>query len=199
MKLQHIDLNDLKATRLNVRKTGAKDIADILPSIRSQGLLQPLLVRPNCEGYEIIAGQRRFHALRKLADEAGGNGSAPVPCLVMDAGDDAKAVEASLAENLARLPMDEIDQYKAFAALVKQGRSADDIAAHFGITERLVSQRLAIANLIAPILKAYQGGDIQPSTLRILTMATKAQQKAWWALYESEDGHAPEGYCQCRP
>ena len=126
MKLQHIDLNDLKATRLNVRKTGAKDIADILPSIRSQGLLQPLLVRPNCEGYEIIAGQRRFHALRKLADEAGDNRSAPVPCLVMDAGDDAKAVEASLAENLARLPMDEIDQYKAFAALAAKGLSLCD-------------------------------------------------------------------------
>lgn len=194
MELQHIDLNDLKTTRLNVRKTGAKDIADILLSIRSQGLLQPLLVRPNCEGYEIIAGQRRFHALQKLAEEAGANGSDPVPCLVMDSGDDASAVEASLAENLARLPMDEIDQYKAFAALVKQGRSVEDIAAHFGITERLVGQRLAIANLIAPILKAYQAGDIHPSTLRILTMATKAQQKAWWALYESEDGHAPEGH-----
>jgi len=193
MKLQHIDLNDLKTTRLNVRKKGARDIADILPSIRAQGLLQPLLVRPNCEGFEIIAGQRRFHALQVLAEETEGE-LEPVPCLVMDEGDDAKAVEASLAENLARLPMDEIDQYKAFAALVKQGRSVDDIAAHFGITERLVTQRLAIANLIAPILKAYQLDDIHPATLRILTMATKAQQKAWWALYGSEDQHAPVGH-----
>ena len=38
--------------------------------------------------------------------------------------DNAKAIEASLAENIARLPMDEIDQYKAFAALVKEGNSA---------------------------------------------------------------------------
>ena len=89
--------------------------------------------------------------------------------------------------------MDEIDQYKAFVALVKQGRGAEDIAAHFGVTERLVRQRLAIANLIPPILKAYQAEDIQPSTLRILTMATKAQQKAWYAPFESEEEYAPEG------
>ncbi|MBI1208184.1 MAG: ParB/RepB/Spo0J family partition protein [Azospirillum sp.] len=192
MKLQHIQLSNLKTAPLNVRKKGGKDISDLLPSIRAQGLLQPLLVRPNCEGFEVVAGQRRYHALEKLAAE--GSGIEAVPCLVMEAGDDAKAVEASLAENIARLPMDEIDQYKAFAALIRQGRGAEDIAAHFGITERLVGQRLAIANLIAPILKAYQGGDLHPSTLRILTMATKTQQKAWWALYESEDEHAPEGH-----
>jgi len=69
MELQHIELNDLKTTALNVRKKGAKDIADLVPSIRSLGLLQPLLVRQNCEGYEIIAGQRRFYALQKLSEE----------------------------------------------------------------------------------------------------------------------------------
>ena len=101
MKLQHIELSELKTTRLNVRKKGAKEIGDLLPSIRAQGLLQPLLVRPNCEGFEIIAGQRRFHALQTLAAED--DKADPVPCLVMAEGDDAAAVEASLAENIARL------------------------------------------------------------------------------------------------
>lgn len=191
MELQHIKLEDLKTTAVNVRKTGAKDVADLIPSIRSLGVLQPLLVRPNCEGFEIVAGQRRYHALHVLADEGMTD---PVPCMVMAADDDAKAIEASLAENVARLPMDEIDQYKAFAALVKQGQSVEDIAAQFGITERLVTQRLAIANLIQPILTAYRKGDIHPTTVRILTMATKAQQKAWLALYRSKEEHAPEGY-----
>ena len=102
--------------------------------------------------------------------------------------------EASLAENIARLPMDEIDQYKAFASLVKQGQSADEIATLFGITERLVTQRLAIANLISPILTAYCKNEIQPTTIRILTMATKRQQKDWLALFNSDDDYAPEGY-----
>ena len=177
MQLQHIDLTDLKTTTVNVRKKGGKDVADLVPSIRALGVIQPLLVRPNCEGYEIVAGQRRYHALLKLAGENEGQAD-PVPCIVMDKGDDAKAIEASLAENIARLPMDEIDQFKAFAALVKEGLDVEDVAARFGITERLVRQRLAIANIIPPILTAYRKGDIQGETLRILTMATKKQQQA---------------------
>ena len=48
MNLQQISLDQLKTTTVNVRKKGGKDIADLLPSIRSLGLLQPILVRPNC-------------------------------------------------------------------------------------------------------------------------------------------------------
>lgn len=191
MELQHIELTDLKTTNVNVRKKGGKDIADLVPSIKSLGVLQPLLVRPNCEGYEIVAGQRRYHALLKLAEE--GSASDPVPCIVMQDGDDAKAIEASLAENLARLPMDEIDQYRAFAALSKKGSSAADIAAQFGITERLVKQRLALGNLHPPILTAYRREEICAETLRILTMATPKQQKEWLERAKGKHG-APMGY-----
>ncbi len=190
MELQHIKIENLKTTNINVRKVGGKEIADLLPSIRSLGILQPLLVRKNCEGFEIVAGQRRYYALVKLSEESE---IEAVPCIVMKEGDDAKAIEASLAENVARLPMDEIDQYKAFAALIKQGKSASDIAAQFGITERLVEQRLAIANLISPILTLYRKDDISGETLRALTLASKRQQKAWLELFKSEDEYAPQG------
>lgn len=190
MKLTHLDLDQLKPATVNVRKRGGKQVDDLLPSIRSVGLLQPLLVRPNCKGFEIVAGQRRYHALVKLAEE---DIADPVPCIVMEDGDDAKAIEASLAENIARLPMDEIDQYKAFAALAKQGSGVEDIASQFGVTPRLVQQRLAIANLIDPILNAYRREEIGAETIRILTMATKRQQKAWWDLFKDEDSYAPQG------
>ncbi|MCP3054946.1 ParB/RepB/Spo0J family partition protein [Aurantimonas sp. LRZ36] len=190
MQLTHLNLHDLKPSSVNVRKKDGKAVGDLLPSIRSLGILQPLLVRPNCEGYEIIAGQRRYHALTVLAEDGAID---PVPCIVMDDGDDAKAIEASLAENIARLPMDEIDQYKAFATLAAKGETVADIATRFGVTERLVNQRLAIANIIDPILNAYRRDEIRPDTLRILTMATPRQQKAWWKLHKSEDNNAPLG------
>lgn len=190
MELQHINLTDLKPAKVNVRKTGGKDVDDLLPSIRSLGLLQPLLVRPNCEGFEIVAGQRRYNALSKLAEEGT---CEPVPCIVMGKGDDAAAIEASLAENIARLPMEEIDQYKAFAALLKAGLDSAEIAARFGVTERLVTQRLTIANLIAPLLSAYRNEEVDAPTLRILTMATKAQQKKWLELLRSDEHYAPSG------
>ena len=190
MQLTHLPIDQLKLSPVNVRKKNAKDISDLLPSIRRLGILQPLLVRPNCEGYEIVAGQRRYHAAAALAQE--GN-TDPLPVIVMDGSDDATAIEASLTENIARLPMDEIDQFKAFAALRGEGLDVPEIAARFGVTERLVSQRLALAGLIDPILNAYRRDEVSADTLRILTMATQRQQKAWWKLFRSEDDHAPTG------
>jgi ParB family transcriptional regulator, chromosome partitioning protein len=191
MKLQHIELSKLKLSPINVRKHGGKDVDDLVASIRSLGVIQPLLVRPNCDGFEVIAGQRRLLACQALAQETGK--ADPVPCAVLESGDDAVAIEASLAENVARLPMDEIDQYEAFAALTAQGRSIADIAGQFGVTELLVKRRLAIAELIDPILNAYRKGDIDAETLRQLTMATKTQQKAWFKLFRDPKQHAPTG------
>lgn len=190
MKLDHLPLEQLKLSPLNVRAKGGKEIADLLPSIRRLGILQPLLVRPNCEGFEIIAGQRRFHALTSLANEGIAE---PVPCIIMEAGDDAIAIEASLTENIAHLPMDEIDQYKAFAALRGEGLDTAEIASRFGVTERLVNQRLAIAGIIEPVLNAYRREQIGSDTLQILTMATPRQQKAWWKLFKDADTYAPHG------
>ncbi|WP_306257362.1 ParB N-terminal domain-containing protein [Pararhizobium sp. IMCC21322] len=188
MELQHIDLSQLKTTKLNVRKIGAKEIDDLVPSIQSLGIIQPLLVRANCEGFEVVAGQRRFHALSKIAES---EAVEPVPCIIMQEGDDAKAIEASLAENIARLPMREIDQYKAFSALSKKGTGVEDIAAQFGITDRQVKQRLALGNLYAPILTAYEKQEIGVDTIRSLTLATPKQQKAWWQLFKSDE-YAPQ-------
>ncbi|WP_282078731.1 hypothetical protein [Epibacterium ulvae] len=99
-----------------------------------------------------------------------------------------------MAENLIRLPMDEIDQYKAFAALVKKGMDAADIAARFAISKQAVTQRLALGTLLPPILALYRKEEIGAASLRILTMATKAQQRAWLSLYRDDPNSAPQGY-----
>ncbi|MGH1417101.1 MAG: ParB/RepB/Spo0J family partition protein [Pelagimonas sp.] len=190
MTLQFIDLDQLSVSPLNVRKYGAKECNDLVSSIRALGVLQPLLVRPADEGFEVIAGQRRLNACRILAEDGE---IEPIPCLVMAEGDDAQAIEASLAENIERLPMDEVDQYKAFAKLVKEGRDAEDIATTFGITPRMVSQRLALGRLHPPILTAYRKGAVYAGDIRNLTMATPKQQKDWWALMKDEDAYAPTG------
>ena len=60
MQLDHLSLSDLKPCHLNVRKQDRDADAQLTASIRSLGVLQPLLVRPNGKGYEIVAGQRRY-------------------------------------------------------------------------------------------------------------------------------------------
>lgn len=190
MKLTHIDYAKLSVSPLNVRKSGAEDVDDLVLSIRSFGILQPLLVREIDGAFEVVAGQRRYRAYGVLVGEGL---TEPMPCAVMEDGDDAKAIEASLAENLERLPMDDLDQYGAFAELVAKGRSIEDIASHFGITERMVRQRLALANLDKRILVLYRRDDIRADTLRILTLATKKQQKAWLKRFRDPEDYAPQG------
>lgn len=190
MTLQFIELEQLSVSPLNVRKFGAKKCDDLVSSIRALGVLQPLLVRPLEDGFEVIAGQRRLNACRIIAEDGEID---PIPCLVMAEGGDAQAIEASLAENIERLPMDEVDQYKAFAKLVKEGRDTDDIAATFGITPRMVAQRLALGRLHPPILSAYRKGAIHAGDIRNLTMATPKQQKDWWALMKDEESFVPTG------
>ena len=188
MKLQHIELNKLKLSPLNVRKHGGEEgLDELAASIRSLGVIQPLLVRPNCDGFEVVAGERRLLASQINELDHGIKG--PLPCITLEDGDDAKAIEASLAENILKLPMDEIDQYEAFAALKGKGRTIEDIASQFGVTELLVKKRLAIAGLIPPIRNAYRKGDIEADTLRQLTMATKARQKEWFKGYPRKAGH----------
>lgn len=195
MDLTHIDLAKLSVSPANMRH-GRKqpDLSDILPSIRARGILVPLLVRPNGspDTFEIVAGRRRYFAARTIAEETGG--SEPLPCAVMAPGDDAAALEASLIENLARLDPDEVTQWETFVRLIREGRSVADLSATFGMTEIMVKRRLALGNLLPKIREAYRKGDIDADTVRHLTLATKARQKDWLALFSDPHAHAPRGH-----
>ncbi|WP_341197228.1 ParB/RepB/Spo0J family partition protein [Hyphomonas chukchiensis] len=190
--LKTIPIEQLHISKLNMRHSRkAPDVSDILPSIREKGIRQTLLVRPEGDGYGVVAGRRRFHALEIIAAETGK--SVAVPCAIMEADDDAAAVEASLIENVARVPATEMEQYNAFGKLAQTGRTVDEIAGHFGVTELKVRRILALANLSGPIRALYAKDEIDPETIRALTLATKDQQAEWLALFRSETERAPMG------
>ena len=195
MKLDHIALDRLSISPTNMR-SGKKppDISGILPSIRARGIIMPLLVRQNgsAETFEIVAGSRRFLAAQTVANE---NGIAePLPCAIMEAGDDAAALEASLIENLARLAPDEVTQWESFTRLVKEGRTPDEISMTFGMPELTVKRILALGNLLPRIRQLYRAEEIDATSVRHLTLATKAQQKTWLALYDDPQSSIPKGH-----
>jgi ParB family chromosome partitioning protein len=193
MELAHIPFDQLKVSPLNMRHARkAPDISDILPSIRARGVQQPLLVRKNGSGYEIVAGRRRFFSLKTIAKEGGA--IEPVPCAVMAEGDDAAALEASLIENVARLDPDDMARYETFARLVREGRSVEDIAATFGVTEIMIRRALALGNLLPDIREAFRQDEIDAQTIRQLTMASETQQAEWLALFRDPEQRAPRGW-----
>lgn len=195
MQLAHIALENLSISPANMRH-GKKDpdISDILPSVRTRGVLVPLLVRPNGspQTFEIVAGRRRFFAAKTVAHEGGA--TEPLPCGILAEGDDADALEASLIENIHRLDPDEMSQYETFAKLIKSGKTPEDISATFGLTPRQVAQRLALGNLLPKIREAYRAEDIDAGTVQHLTLATKRQQQDWLKLFTSETENAPRGH-----
>jgi ParB family chromosome partitioning protein len=202
MELKHIDLANLSVSPANMRAKGkTPDIANILPSVRARGVLVPLIVRAkscpepaeagSADTYEIVAGKRRYHAALAVAEEGGG--IEELPCAVIEPGDDAAALEASLIENIARLDPDEATRWETFTRLVKEGRSPEDIALTFGLTQVQVKRTLALGNLLPRIRGLYRKGEIDAVTVRHLTLASKARQREWLALFGSEDAYAPVG------
>lgn len=194
MQIDHIPLDHLSVARLNMRRgRKAPDISDILPSVKARGVLSPLFVRANGkpDHFEILAGKRRYYASLEAAKEE----EAPraLPCIVLGSGDDAEALEISMIENLLREDPDEVTQWESFTRLVKEGRSVEDIAATFALTELKVKRILALGDLMPPIREAYRAEEVDAATVRHLTLASKAQQKAWLALYEESEACAPRG------
>jgi len=200
MKLDFIPLDKLVVSKANMRYgRKAPDVSDILPTVRSRGVIQPVIVRPNCapDGFEIVAGSRRFHAAKIVAEErraAGDTTPEPMPCAILDDGDDAAAIEASMIENMARLGPDEVTQWENFTRLVREGRKVEDIATTFGLPDLTVKRVLALGNLLPAIRDLYRKERIDATTVRHLTMASKSQQKAWLALADDENAYLPTGH-----
>lgn len=123
----------------NPRRT-VGDLAELAESIRAVGVLEPVLARPAGDGWEILAGQRRFLA-------AGLAGLTEIPALVREVPDDV-ALELSLAENAARADVSPLEEAEAIERLVRDhGRGVADVAARLGRGVRWVERRRMLLNL----------------------------------------------------
>ena len=131
-------------------------------------------------------------ALMRKAEETGQPVTAP--CIVMASGDTIAAREASLLENVARLPATELEQFAAFKALAEAGQTAAEIAATFGLTELRVKRVLALAKVHPDILALYESDQLGQESLRYMTMATEAQQTAWLDLWRGPEYAPQHGY-----
>lgn len=188
--VQFINVTELRVSKLNMRHgQDDPDIEDIYPSILASGVNQSLLVRKEGKGYGVIAGRRRLFALKRKAKDTGQPVTAP--CIVMASGDTVAAREASLLENVARLPATELEQFAAFKALAEAGQTSAEIATTFGLTELRVKRVLALAKVHPDILTLYADDAIGRETLRHMTMATDAQQAAWLKLWHGDE-YAPQ-------
>ena len=161
--IREIPLSSLAPASENVRSTPSDTRADaeLKASIAALGLLENLVVRTDgpeeqdgAERYAVVAGGRRLKAMQALVEDKLLDPGHPVLCLVQSG--DVEPGEISLAENVVRIAMHPADQVVAFTKLAGAGQSVSSIAARFGMSERLVEQRLRLGNAAPELLDAYR-------------------------------------------
>ena len=183
--VRELTLDTLEPAPENVRTAPpeAAALAELKASLAAHGLLASLVVRP-IESirprYAVVAGGRRLAALKALADEGVIPVNHPVPCRVD--GSDTPPGELSLAENVVRVAMHPADQAHAFGRLAAGGASAAAIAARFGVSERVVAQRLRLGNAAPALLDAYRAGALDLDTVQAFAMTADTARQM--AVYE---------------
>ena len=196
LAIRPIALDRLVIAPENVRRTppDATAEAELKASIAAHGLLKNLVVRSDGPGggYAVVAGGRRLTALKALAADGALDAAHPVPCLVIDG--NAPSAELSLAENVVRIAMHPADQVAAFRDLAESGSTVSSIAARFGISERLVEQRLRLGNAAPELLDAYRAGTIDLETLKGFAVTTDHSRQM--AAYEqvASQGYRPTAW-----
>jgi ParB family transcriptional regulator, chromosome partitioning protein len=185
--IQHIPLDKLVKSLRNVRKTPPSETAEaeLRASIAAHGLQQNLVVAPaNGDGvHEVIAGGRRLAALKTLQAEGELPPECVVPCFIRTE----DAAEISLAENIVRYAMHPADQFEASAALVDAGETVPAIVSRFGVSEKLVRQRLKLGKAAAELLVAYRAEEMDLETLMAFTLTDDhRRQLAVWSQVRND-------------
>jgi ParB/RepB/Spo0J family partition protein len=190
--LQQVSVSDLMPSPFNPRKDFDKEtLAELVESIREQGILTPLLVREAptngaSDRYEIVAGERRYRAAKSAGLKA-------VPCIVRPMTDQ-EAREAQIIENLQRKDITALEEAQGFKAVLALGvpltkilkdegtraeakGGVEHLAKAIGKSPRYVYARLKLLELADPVKKALEVGEIEASHAQELVPLKPEQQK----------------------
>jgi ParB family chromosome partitioning protein len=146
---------------------GDEGIEDLAESIRQKGILQPLLVRRCNGGFELIAGERRLRAARRLGMEQ-------VPVLVRDASD-GEMLEMALIENIQRENLNPLEEARAYRRLVEEFHlTQEDIAGRVGKDRSTIANTMRLLQLPPEVCAQIERGALSAGHARAL--ATAASQ-----------------------
>jgi ParB family transcriptional regulator, chromosome partitioning protein len=154
-------------------------LASLADSIRERGVLQPIIVRPVGDGYEVVAGERRWRAAR-LAGEA------TIPALVDDAG----SLELALIENVVRADLTPIEQARTLATLLDDLRvTATVLAPRLGRSRADIANTIRLLRLPDEAIELIESGALskghgkallaEPDHARRRTLARRAAEQGW--------------------
>lgn len=181
-QVEYIRLDQIRPNpyqpRLDFSEEGIVELAD---SIRENGLIQPIVVRPVEDGqYEIVVGERRYRACQILNHEA-------IPAIVAETSNDESA-RMALIENLQREDLSSIEEAKAYKQLLDlTGSTQEQLAEKLGKSQSSVANKLRLLNLSQYAQEAIVAKTISERHGRAMLSLTPRQQKKLVKLIREKD------------
>ena len=178
-----LPLDALTESPNNPRKSfDEASLNELASSIKAQGILSPLVVRPVGQHFEIVAGARRYRAARLAELE-----TAPVRIVELT---DAQAIETSIVENLIRAdvhPMEEASGFRILLDMEEPKYTIEQISARTGKTPAFIAARLKLTELVPPVVEAFYRDEIGVGHALLLAKLQPAQQEeALAACYQEQ-------------
>jgi ParB family chromosome partitioning protein len=170
-RLRELALDALVPSPSQPRKSvGAEGLRELAASIRASGVLQPIVVRPRGDRYEILVGERRWRAAREA-------GLLRVPAIVREA-TDAEALELALVENLLREDLNPLEEAEAYHRLMGEfGCTQEELAQRIGKDRASIANVLRLRRLPEAIQDDLRAGRLTMGHARaILGLPTPAAQ-----------------------
>lgn len=163
-ELQRVGISTIRPNPFQPRKEfDPAELAELETSLRANGLIQPITVRrsPNGNGYELIAGERRFRAAQRL-------GWTEIPALVKDL-DDRMTATLAMVENLQRSDLNPIEEAEGYQRLIDDfSLTQQQVADVVGKDRSTVANILRVLNLPAAVRRMLQEGEITLGHARAL-------------------------------
>jgi ParB family transcriptional regulator, chromosome partitioning protein len=160
-QLAHLPLEQVHANpRQPRRRFDHEATAGLADSIRTQGVVQPIVVRPRAEGgYELIAGERRWRAAREA-------GVPTVPAVIREAGD-RDTLLLGLVENVARENLSPVEEARGYAVLMDEFElSLGDVSERVGRSKPAISNKLRLLELSDDVLGMVERGELSEGHAR---------------------------------
>lgn len=171
--VEQLPLEQLAVSAYQPRKhLDPERLTELAASVADKGVLQPLLVRPVANGFEIVAGERRFRAAQQA-------GLATVPVLIK-ALSDRETLEVALIENVQREDLSPVEEARAFSQLLSFGLSQEDVAQAVGKSRSTVANTMRLLHLGEAALDALEAGVISAGHARAILAQPETDRD--WAL-----------------
>ncbi|WP_336580099.1 ParB/RepB/Spo0J family partition protein [Alcaligenes sp. CHO6] len=180
MKQKAIQLDPRKlviSEQYQARKTASQTpLPQLADSIATVGLLHALaVVKSKKRGFhEVVAGGRRLQAIHLLLDDGRWPEGQSVAGTLYEEED---ALLVSITENVQREQMHPADEFEAFAELIEQGKTIEDVAAAFGVTATVVRRRLQLGRVAPALMQAYRDNELSLDALMAYAMTDNQERQ----------------------